>query len=56
MFTLIETAKANSKNPEDYLRCIFEKAPYARTAEDWKKLLPWNIEIAPFKMRGEWVE
>ena len=40
MFTLIETAKANSKNPEDYLRCLFEKAPYARTAEDWKKLLP----------------
>ena len=56
MFTLIETAKANSKNPEDYLRCLFEKAPYARTAEDWKKLLPWNIQITPFKMRGEWVE
>lgn len=53
MFTLIETAKANSKNPEDYLRCLFEKAPYAQTAEDWKKLLPWNIEITPFKMRGE---
>lgn len=56
MFTLIETAKANSKNPEDYLRCLFEKAPYAQTAEDWNKLLPWNIEITPFKMRGEWVE
>ena len=56
MFTLIETAKANSKNPEDYLRCLFEKAPYAQIAEDWKKLLPWNIEITPFKMRGEWVE
>lgn len=56
IFTLIETAKANSKNPEDYLRCLFEKAPYAQTAEDWKNLLPWNIEITPFKMRGEWVE
>ena len=56
MFTLIETAKANSKNPEDYLRGLFEKAPYAQTAEDWKKLLPWNIEITPFKMRGKWVE
>ena len=56
MFTLIETAKANSKNPEDYLRCLFEKAPYAQTAGDWNKLLPWNIEITPFKMRGEWVE
>lgn len=28
----------------------------SKTAEDWKKLLPWNIEITPFKMRGEWVE
>ena len=56
MFTLIETAKANSKNPEDYLRGLFEKAPYAQTAEDWKKLLSWNIEITPLKMRGEWVE
>ena len=56
IFTLIETAKANSKNPEDYLRCLFEKAPYAQTDEDWKNLLPWNIELTPFKMRGEWVE
>lgn len=56
IFTLIETAKANGLNPEDYLRCLFEKAPYAETEDDWQKLLPWNIEITPFKMRGEWVE
>ena len=56
IFTLIETAKANNKNPEDYLSCLFEKAPYAQTNEDWNKLLPWNIEITPFKMRGEWIE
>lgn len=56
IFTLIETAKANSINPEDYLRCLFEKAPYAQTEEDWQNLLPWNIEITPFIMRGEWVE
>ena len=56
LFTLIETAKANKLNPEDYLRCLFEQAPYAETASDWKKLLPWNIEITPFKMRGEWID
>ena len=56
IFTLIETAKANRLNPEDYLRCLFEKVPYAETQADWQKLLPWNIEITPFKMRGEWVE
>lgn len=51
-----KTAEANGLNPEDYLRCLFEKAPYAENQEDWQKLLPWNIEITPFKMRGEWVE
>ncbi|MCR5187455.1 MAG: transposase domain-containing protein [Treponema sp.] len=40
---------------EDYLRCLFEKAPYAETENDWKKLLPWNIEITPYKIRGEWI-
>ena len=28
----------------------------SKNAEDWNKLLPWNIEIIPFKMRSEWVE
>ena len=34
---------------------FFEKAPYAETREDWEKLLPWNIEITPYKIRGEWI-
>ncbi len=25
------------------------------TENDWKKLLPWNIEITPYKIRGEWI-
>ncbi|MCR4742076.1 MAG: hypothetical protein K5866_04300 [Treponema sp.] len=29
--------------------------PYAETENDWKKLLPWNIEITPYKIRGEWI-
>jgi len=29
LFSLIETPKANDISPEDYLRCLFEKAPYA---------------------------
>ena len=41
--------------PEDYLRCLFERAPYAETHGDWEKLLPWNIEITPYKIRGEWM-
>lgn len=56
IFTLIKKAKNNDLNPEDYLRCLFEKAPFEETQDDWKKLLPWNIENTPFKMREEWVE
>lgn len=56
IFTLIETAKANGLNPEDYLRCLFEKAPYAETQADWEQLLPWNIKITSFQIRGDWMD
>ena len=42
-YTLIETAKQNGYVPAYYLKVLFEKAPYACSAEDWEKLLPWNI-------------
>lgn len=31
------------------------KAPHAETEEDWKKISPWNIEITPYKISGEWL-
>jgi len=43
IFTLIQTAKLNKLVPFQYLKTLFEKAPYASTPEDWEKLLPWNI-------------
>jgi transposase len=43
MFTLIETAKQNGIEPKKYIMAVFEKAPYADSPEDWKKLLPWYI-------------
>jgi len=43
MYTLIQTAKQNGYAPFQYLKTLFEKAPYATSTEDWKKLLPWNI-------------
>ena len=39
ILTMIETAKIHSLSPEDYLRCVFECAPYCETIADWKKLL-----------------
>ena len=56
LFSLIETAKFNGKSPEDYLRCLFEQAPYAETEADWEKLLPWSIKITPFQIRGDWMD
>jgi len=43
MYTLIQTAKQNGRNPFQYLKALFEKAPYVSSTEDWEKLLPWNI-------------
>jgi transposase len=42
-YSLIETAKANGLEPSRYLRFLFEKFPYAQTAEDVFNLLPMNI-------------
>ncbi len=43
-FSLIETAKANDLEPYGYLRYIFEKLPLAQTEQDFKDLLPQNID------------
>ena len=43
LYSLIETARQSHISPALYLRILFEKAPYASTPQDWKKLLPWNI-------------
>jgi transposase len=44
IYSLIETAKANGLNPYYYLRYIFEMLPLAQTEEDYRKLLPQNID------------
>jgi len=41
IYSLIETAKANGKEPYKYLKELFEKIPHAKTDEDYKKLLPY---------------
>jgi len=43
IYSLIETAKQNGREPSQYLRMLFENAPYASSGADWEKLLPWNI-------------
>ena len=46
IYSLIETARQNRIIPANYLTALFEKAPRATSAEDWKNLLPWNIFTA----------
>ena len=40
LYSLIETAKANGREPYWYLRELFEKLPHARTRADYLSLLP----------------
>jgi transposase len=41
IYSLIETAKANGKDPYKYLKELFEKLPSAKTDEDYATLLPY---------------
>lgn len=54
IFTLIENAKLYKLDPYEYLRCIFDQAPYCQTEKDFEKLLPWNIKITEFHEEGTW--
>ncbi len=44
LYSLIETAKANSLEPYWYLRRLFERLPLAKTEEDFRALLPQYID------------
>lgn len=47
LFSLIECAKINNINPEEYLSSIFELAADTTdwTDSKWSELLPWNIKL-----------
>ena len=44
LYTLVETAKANSIDPHDYLTLIFKELPRCLTADELDKLLPYNAK------------
>lgn len=47
LYSLIECAKINNINPEEYLSSIFELAADTTdwTDSNWSELLPWNIKL-----------
>ncbi|WP_252090642.1 IS66 family transposase [Pseudomonas sp. MWU13-3659] len=42
LYSLVETAKANGKEPYAWLRHALERLPQACSVEDYEALLPWN--------------
>ncbi|MBC8120194.1 MAG: IS66 family transposase [Burkholderiaceae bacterium] len=46
LYSLIETAKANSVEPYRYLRQLFQALPAVKSVDDYEALLPWNIRLA----------
>jgi len=46
LYSLIETAKANHMNPQEYLYRVFEKIPLIEAGDKagLETLLPWNME------------
>lgn len=43
LYSLIETCKANSIDPYQYLVALFRALPSATTADDFDALLPWRL-------------
>lgn len=46
LYSLVESARANSLEPSTYLKTVFTLLPQAKTLEDVEALLPWNINKA----------
>ncbi len=48
LYSLVETAKANGLEPYRYLRFLFERLPYAKTPQDYRKLTPLHLDHSEF--------
>ncbi len=45
-FSLIESAKLQGLNPEDYIEYVCTFGPYCRNEEEWETMLPWNADLS----------
>lgn len=45
IYSLIESAKSNNKDPQKYLEFVFTEIPKAKTQEDLEKLLPYDRRL-----------
>lgn len=51
LYSLVITAKENGLEPYQYLRFIFESLPLVKTEEDYRNLLPQNIDRQLLKIK-----
>ncbi len=49
LYSLIETARANSIEPYRYLRYLFTKLPLAESRQDYLALTPQHLDRADFE-------
>ncbi|WJJ95080.1 transposase domain-containing protein [Neopusillimonas aromaticivorans] len=45
IYSLVETAKANGREPYTWLRKVLRELPHAKTADEYEALLPWNLDL-----------
>ena len=45
LYSLLQTCKVNGVDPYRYLTALLTALPLAQTADDYKALLPWCIEL-----------
>lgn len=45
LYSIVETAKANSIEPWHYFNHVFKELPNATTVEEIEALLPWNVDL-----------
>lgn len=53
LYSLVESAKMNNLVPIAYLYFIFRKLPYCLTKEDYRALLPFNVDPIQLKEEGQ---
>ena len=51
LYSIVETAKANGKDPHAYLTMIIDRLPHAKTLADVEALLPW-VAAPPLAASG----
>ena len=45
LYSLIETARINGREPNYNIERVLEGCLHAQTEKEWEKLLPWNIDF-----------